>query len=304
MKQRGLGRGLSALIGEDYPEEKQNVERNSEGISKNEANSSEYNSILDLRNITPSQDQPRKIFNDESLQELSASIKKHGVIQPIIVAPDQTQEGKYIIIAGERRWRAAKEAGLSQVPVVIKNIIGTKILEIAILENIQREDLTVIEEAEGYQKLIAEFGYTQEELAITLGKSRSHIANMLRLNNLSDFIKQKINLKELSMGHARCLVGVENADKIAQEIIDKGLNVRQAEVLVNSYKSPDLPQSKNSKPKTTENKGNEDLLQIQESLESALGLKVVIDEGKNGGKLSIFYHNLQQLDIILDKLSS
>jgi ParB family chromosome partitioning protein len=292
MKTRGLGRGLSALLGDHIAEEDVIDER-------------QFTVHIDL--IEPNKYQPRKIFDDAALHELAESIKKNGIIQPIIVCK-LPHSDKYSIIAGERRWRACRLAGLHEIPIVIKEIEKSeRLLEYAIIENIQRQDLTPMEEAESYQRLMEEFKYTQEEVSRVLGKSRSHIANLLRLNQLPDSVKEKVNSGLLSMGHARTLVGIENAEAIAEQIISGSLSVRQAEKLIQNRKGNIKPP--HSAPRSSRrgeheySPDDEDLLTIQESISNNLGMKVHIEDSEDGGRVTIFFHNLEQLDTILQKLS-
>jgi ParB family chromosome partitioning protein len=292
MKTRGLGRGLSALLGDHIAEEDVIDER-------------QFTVHIDL--IEPNKYQPRKIFDDAALHELAESIKKNGIIQPIIVCklPDSD---KYSIIAGERRWRACRLAGLHEIPIVIKEIEKSeRLLEYAIIENIQRQDLTPMEESESYQRLMEEFKYTQEEVSRVLGKSRSHIANLLRLNQLPDSVKEKVNSGLLSMGHARTLVGIENAEAIAEQIISGSLSVRQAEKLIQNRKGNIKPlhstQRSSRRGEHEYSPDDEDLLTIQESISNNLGMKVHIEDSEDGGRVTIFFHNLEQLDTILQKLS-
>ena len=213
---RGLGRGLSSLIGE----------------TKKETNINK----LPISNLLSNKFQPRKIFDEDNLQGLTNSIKERGIIQPIIVRKSTDQNSKYEIIAGERRWLAAQKAGLHEVPVVITDVGDLKSLEFAIVENVQRHDLNAIEEARGYQRLIEEFSYDQEKVAQFIGKSRSHIANVLRLLNLPEEVLKLIEDKKLSAGHAKILVGLSNIEFIAKKIIEKNLSVRQTENLVRIFK--------------------------------------------------------------------
>jgi len=218
-KRTGLGRGLSALMGEA-----------ASALELQDTNIQSEHNHLPLENLVAGLYQPRKFFYEEDLQELSASIQKRGVLQPIIVRP--LGQNKYQIIAGERRWRASKMAGLSTIPAIVKELTDKEALEFAIVENVQRQDLNPLEEAEGYQRLIEEFSYTQDVLAKSMGKSRSHITNLLRLLTLPDEIKDYIYDGSLSMGHARSLINVENNIELAKKIISEGLNVRQAEQLL------------------------------------------------------------------------
>ena len=214
---KALGRGLSSLIGETKIESKTNK--------------------LSLSDIIPNKFQPRKTFSKESLEELTNSIKEQGIIQPIVVRPDKSDEKKYEIIAGERRWLASQNAGLNEVPVVILDVDDVKSLEFAIVENVQRQDLNPIEEARGYQKLIDDFNYNQEKLSKFIGKSRSYIANALRILTLPDDVIKLIETQKLTTGHAKILVGLENASFVASKILEKKLSVRQAENLVLLFKT-------------------------------------------------------------------
>lgn len=214
---------------------------------------------------------------------------------------NEIEDGKYKIIAGERRYRAAKLAGLNEVPVIIKNIASKEVLEIALIENIQREELTAIEEAEGYQRLIEEFGYTQAELANSVGKSRSHVANILRLNGLPNSIKEMVNEGQISMGHARCLLGVDNAEDLAGKILANDLNVRQTEELARR-RSREVVKT-NSDEQSTANAKDEEFIMLGQSLSEKLGVKVVVENSWNGGKISIHYGNLEELDSILMRLN-
>ena len=213
---KGLGRGLSSLMGDS-----------SKKIETNK---------ISINNLTRNKFQPRKHFNKESLEELSNSIREQGVIQPIVVRPNKSSEGKYEIVAGERRWLASQNAGLHEVPVVILNIDDVKSLEFSIVENVQRQDLNPIEEARGYQRLIDEFNYNQDKLSKFIGKSRSYIANSLRLLSLSEEILLMVEQGNLSAGHARSLVGLHNSVSIAKKIIQKKLSVRQAENLTRQFR--------------------------------------------------------------------
>ena len=283
MRNRALGRGLSSLLNEE--------------IIPIEIVTSSNNIDLDL--IEVNQDQPRKYFDEEKIKELADSIISHGLVQPIIVNKSST--GKYKIIAGERRFRACKIAGLRQIPVIIKDLTEKEILEIALIENIQRQELTAIEEAEGFQKLINEYRYSQGELAVVVGKSRSHVANLLRLNQLPDSIKFMINNGQLSMGHARCLIGLENAEEIATKIIANDLNVRQVEELVSNRKRKE--KANNSVTKEKNKVIDDDLVMLGHSLSEKFGVKVVVENSWNGGRISLHYSNLEELGSILTKFN-
>lgn len=282
MQKNTLGRGLSSLLKE-------------EAAPVNPAKSINTVSIDDL---IPGKLQPRKIFDQNKIKELADSIVSNGLIQPIIVS--RLPDGKYSIIAGERRYRACRLAGVTQVPVIQKNIDEKQVLEIALIENIQRQELTVIEEAEAYNALMKDHGYSQAEIANNLGKSRSHIANILRLNTLPQRIKDFVNEGSLSMGHARCLVGVEDAVEIAGKIISNGLNVRQTEELTRSRSEDKEEVSvKATKPSVKD----DDFIILGQSLSEKFGVKVVVENSWNGGKIIFHYSNLEELDSILSRIN-
>ena len=284
-KRKSLGRGLGALLGEDSTILRENSETKPVEIN----NGAEKISI-DM--LYASQFQPRLDFDKEALDALSASIKEKGVLQPLLVRKDSN--GKYEIIAGERRFRAAKQAGLNEVPVIIKEMDDKEVLEVALVENLLRENLSVIEEAEGLQRLINEFSHTQEALSEIIGKSRSYIANTLRLLVLPLEIQQMVRNGKITAGHVRPLIGLENSVELARKIVEKGLNVRQVEALVKNNKK--APEKKV--------KQNDDIVDIEKNINKKLGLKVKISTAKNGGgKVVLSYTNLAQLDKIIDILS-
>jgi|TARA_B110001450_G_scaffold102625_1_gene97160 ParB family chromosome partitioning protein len=269
---KGLGRGLSSLIGE----------------TKLETNINK----LPISDILSNKFQPRKIFDEESLQDLTNSIKQRGIIQPIIVRISADHDSKYEIIAGERRWLAAQKAGLHEVPVVITNVNDLKSLEFAIVENVQRHDLNAIEEARGYKRLIDEFSYDQEKVAQFIGKSRSHIANFLRLLNLPKVVLKLIEDKKLSTGHAKILVGLDNIEFIAKKIIEKKLSVRQAENLVKIFKT-----------RVNSNKSRKDpnMANLESSITQKIGLNVSINNKKNNkGSIKFDYNDIEQLNKIIE----
>ena len=271
---RGLGRGLSSLLGDT-----------SKKISANK--------IL-IKDINRNRLQPRKYFDKSSLEDLTNSIKEQGVIQPIVVRPDKSSGGKYEIVAGERRWLASQNAGLHEVPVVILDIDDVKSLEFAIVENVQRQDLNPIEEAKGYQKLVDDFNYNQEKLSQFIGKSRSYIANSLRLLSLPDEVLLMVQQGNLSSGHARTLIGLNNSTEIAKKIIQKKLSVRQSEVLVRQFR--------NKKFKLISKK-DPNILDLQKSSEEKVGLIVSINNKKdNSGIISFEYQNLDQLNKLIDTI--
>ena len=271
---KGLGRGLSSLLGDS--------------TKKIETNK------ISIKDLTRNKFQPRKHFSKESLEELTNSIREQGVIQPIVVRPDKALDGKYEIIAGERRWLASQNAGLHEIPVVILNVDDVKSLEFAIVENVQRQDLNPIEEARGYQKLVKDFNYNQEKLAKFVGKSRSYIANSLRLLGLPAEVLIMVETGDLSAGHARSLIGINNSLELAKKIIQKKLSVRQAEVL--------LRQFKNKKFKLVSKKDS-NILELQKSLEEKTGLSVSINNKKNNtGTITFEYRDLEQLDKLINTI--
>ena len=269
---KGLGRGLSSLIGETKVETKTNR--------------------LSLSDIVPNKYQPRKNFEEDNLQDLTNSIKERGVIQPIIVRVSNSDNSKYEIIAGERRWLAARKAGLHNIPVVVTEADDLKSLEFAIVENVQRHDLNPLEEAQGYKRLIDEFSYDQEKVSKFIGKSRSYITNSLRLLNLPLEILNMIEDKKLSAGHAKILVGLENGIFIANKIIEKKLSVRQAESFVKIFKK---------KPGITKSFKDPNIKNLEQSISDKTGLNVVIKNNKrNKGSISFSYHDIEQLNKIVD----
>jgi ParB family chromosome partitioning protein len=273
---KGLGRGLSSLIGE----------------TKTETNINK----ISISDLVSNKFQPRKIFDEDSLQELTNSIKERGIIQPIIVRKSSDDNSMYEIIAGERRWLAAQKAGLHEVPVVITDVDDLKSLEFAIVENVQRSDLNAIEEALGYKRLIEEFSYNQEKVAKFIGKSRSHIANFLRLLSLPETVLKLVEQKKLSPGHAKILVGLDNAEFVAKKIVDKNLSVRQAENFVKIFKI------KKSSNRSFKDKNSQAL---EFSVREKIGLNVFIKNKKNNtGTISFEYKDLDQLNKLIEIIKS
>ncbi len=273
---KGLGRGLSSLIGD--------------------IKTTAVNNKLSLSDIVRNRFQPRKNFDNSSLGDLSNSIKEKGVVQPIIVRKSNQEVGKYEIIAGERRWLASQNAGLHEIPAVIIEADDLKSLEFAIVENVQRQDLNSIEEAQGYQRLMDEFGYDQEKVAKFIGKSRAHVANYIRLLSLPKEVIKLIEMDKLSQGHAKILVGLENSYLFARKIIEKKLSVRQSENLVRLFKNP-------KKTKIVSSSAN--LRDLQEILESKLGIRVSIKNKKNNsGSLIFNYRDLNQLNRLIEIIKS
>lgn len=290
-KNRGLGRGLSALmsdVNQDIAPAPDQAPRRAD-------------MMVPVEQVHPNPDQPRRAFNDEALQELASSIAEKGVIQPLIVRKHPTDTNAYEIVAGERRWRASQIAKIHEVPVIIREYTDTEVLEVAIIENIQRADLNPIDEGAGYRQLMEKFGHTQDQLSSVLGKSRSHIANVMRLLNLPETVRALLISGAISSGHARTLVGHADAEKLADHIVRNGLSVRDAEKLAKTGLNP----AKGSqKPKRSADK-DADTVQIEGELSAALGMKVTIDHaaGSEGGRLSVNYRNLDQLDDLLRALS-
>ena len=273
---KGLGRGLSSLIGDS------DIKTSNDKIS--------------ISSIIPNKNQPRKIFEKDALEELKNSIKERGIIQPLIVRKSDIQDDKFELIAGERRWQAAQLAGLHEVPVVIIEADNLKSLELAIIENVQRKDLNAVEEAESYKKLIENFGYDQEKVSKFIGKSRSHISNSLRLLTLPEKLIDMIRHQKISQGHAKILIGLENALLLADKIVKKKLSVRQAENLVRLLKS--------NKNKSNISK-DPDILATQNSLSEKIGMRVYLNNKKNNsGTLTFEYKAIDQLDRLINIIKS
>ena len=269
---KGLGRGLSSLIGENKVEPQKNQ--------------------LSISDLVPNKYQPRKIFDENNLEELTNSIKERGMIQPIIVRKSNDDISKFEIIAGERRWLAAQRAGLHNVPVVITEADDLKSLEFAIVENVQRHDLNPLEEAQGYKRLIDEFSYDQEKVSKFIGKSRSHITNSLRLLTLPQDVIKLIETQKITAGHAKILVGLSNASFVASKILEKKLSVRQAETFVRVFKNKKI---KSSKKKDT------NIIALELSISNKIGINVDIQNNhRNKGKISFEYKDLDQLNKIID----
>ena len=274
---KGLGRGLSALFGD--------IEVKSKKFDLN-------TNSLPIADLQRNKYQPRSIFDEDKLDELSSSIKENGIIQPIAVRPNKYENGKFEIIAGERRWLAAQRAGLNKVPVVVLDIDDQKSLEIAIIENVQRQDLNIIEEAKGYQRLVKEFGYDHEKISKFMSKSRSHISNTLRLLNLPQDIIGLLEEEKLTAGQARPLIGLPNASEIAENIVKKKVAARKVESLV-----------KNKKTKSKFDIEDPNIQFIKNEIESKLGLGIeIINKKNNSGKVIIKYKSLEQFELISKKL--
>ena len=279
MKKKGLGRGLSALFGDEKPLEK-----------RQETSKSNMISISDL---TRNPYQPRQNFKQEKLEELANSIRKNGIIQPIAVRLNKNETGKYEIVAGERRWLAAQKAGLHEIPVTILDLSDVESLEVAIVENIQRDDLNPIEEAKGYKRLNEEFKYDHESISKLMSKSRSHISNTLRLLTLPSDVIAMLEEGTLTSGQARPLIGISNASSIAEEIVSKNYSARKVEYLVRNKKG-------NPKEKIVD----ANIIKAQEKIQKSLGLKVnILNKKNNSGKVTIEYKDLDQFELISDLLT-
>ncbi len=290
---RGLGRGLSALLGENLPEEPVNRD----GAERPSGKSIQH---VDITAISPHPEQPRRHFDEDALKELADSIAQRGVIQPIIVR--EQGKGRYQLVAGERRWRAAQRAQLHRIPAIVRDLSDTETMEIALIENVQRQDLNPVEEAEAYSRLIAQFGHSQDALGRLVGKSRSHVANLMRLLDLPGSVLDTVRHGQLSMGHARALIGVDNAMQIARKVIDKGLSVRQVEKLAQQSKGKET--TTRSRAQRAHAEPNADILALEQHLADLIGVKVSIDHGDNGGgTLSLRYSTLDQLDMLCQRLS-
>jgi len=278
-KKKGLGRGLSALFGDRSPKEK---------ITANN-----QNNLIAIADLTRNPYQPRQNFKEEKLEELANSIRKNGIIQPIAVRPSKSNSGKYEIIAGERRWLAAQRAGLHEIPVTVLDLSDVESLEVAIVENIQRDDLNPIEEAKGYKRLNDEFKYDHESISKLMSKSRSHISNTLRLLTLPSDVVAMLEEGTLTSGQARPLIGISNASSIAEEIVSKNYSARKVEYL-----------TRNKKNKKNDKFIDSNILKTQERMERKLGLKVnIINKKNNSGKISIEYKDLDQFQLISDLLT-
>ena len=278
-KKRGLGKGLSALFGDTAPKENLPL--------------TNQNNMAAIADLTRNPYQPRQNFKEDKLEELANSIRKNGVIQPIAVRPSKSGPGKYEIIAGERRWLAAQRAGLHEIPIAILDLSDVESLEVAIVENIQRDDLNPIEEAKGYKRLNEEFKYDHESISKLMSKSRSHISNTLRLLTLPSDIISMLEEGSLTSGQARPLIGISNASSIAEEIVSKNYSARKVEYLVRNKKGGKIVKTVDT-----------NILKAQERLQKILGLKVnIINKKNNSGKITIEYKDLEQFDLISDLLT-
>jgi ParB family chromosome partitioning protein len=283
-KRKNLGRGLSALLGEANP--KPVAESAQDGLHR-----------LAIGDLHPCRYQPRRRFADEQIRELAQSVREKGILQPLVVRPDPGQPGSYEIICGERRWRAAQLAQLHELPAVVRQFTDQETLEIALVENLQREDLTPLEEAEAYQRLKDEFGHTQEALADGIGKSRSHVANMLRLLGLPDAVKRMLGDGRLSAGHARALLAAPDPAALAELVVARGLNVRETEALVAKGGSS-VKSGGSSRPKK-----DADTLAMERDLTTQIGIRTEITPTKKGGTVTFHYRSVDQLDVLIRRLT-
>ncbi|MHC5306077.1 ParB/RepB/Spo0J family partition protein [Bartonella sp. LJL80] len=284
-----LGRGLAALIGDI------DLGINKPAATNVTQTASERHVPIEFISRNPRN--PRRHFTDSELDDLAQSIREHGVVQPVVVRPSPDHPNRFELIAGERRWRAAQRANLNELPVIIRDVDDRTALELAIIENVQRADLNPIEEGMGYQLLIDDHDYTQADLAQVIGKSRSHVANTLRLLKLPPKVQQFLNEGQLSAGHARCLITVDDPQSLAEQIIRDGLSVRQAEALANDQNNPKAK-------KRTPSEKDADTKSLEKLLADVIGMKVAIKHGKKGGDVKIHYASLEQLDDICRRLQS
>ncbi|HLN25911.1 MAG TPA: ParB/RepB/Spo0J family partition protein [Patescibacteria group bacterium] len=310
-RRRGLGRGLSALLGEPIVQIVKTVDGVMPPYEGPHANvpvaaaaateSKGGLRTIPVEQLRPGKFQPRRVFDAEAINDLVESVREKGILQPILVRPHPDGSGAFEIIAGERRWRAAQAASLHSMPAIVRELSDREALEIGLIENLQRQDLSPLEEAEGYQRLMEDFSHTQEELAKTVGKSRSHVANMMRLLALPPLVKDMLDHGDLTAGHARALLTSSDPVALAQQVLSKGLNVRQTEKLVQKG-----PGKAKVKAETAAAPGGKDadLLALERDLSNLLGLKVSIRHGGKGGDLSIEYGTLEQLDDLLHRLSN
>ncbi|MFP4043042.1 MAG: ParB/RepB/Spo0J family partition protein [Rhodosalinus sp.] len=295
-KSRGLGRGLSALMADIGP---------AEDAAAPETPARRAETTVPLDRIVPNPDQPRRRFAEEELEELARSIKARGILQPLIVRPDPAREGQYQIVAGERRWRASQRAQLHDVPVIVRDLNDLEVLEVAIIENIQRADLNPVEEAAGYRQLLERFGHTQDQLAEALGKSRSHIANAIRLLKLPEEVQSLVREGQLSAGHARALITVSDPAAIARQVVARALSVRETEALVRKAAQEDDGGTRPRKRSARAADKDADTRALEGDLSAMLDTKVSIEHEPGGerGRLVIQYNSLEKLDELCNRLS-
>ena len=287
---RGLGRGLSALLGEQV----------AESAAVDGASAPAGVQMAPIESLRPNPDQPRKIFDRDDLEELAASIRDKGVLQPILVRSHPKEDGVWQIIAGERRWRAAQLARLTEAPIIVKEMDDVAVFEVAIIENVQRADLNPLEEADAYRTLMERFGRTQDAVAGVVGKSRSHVANILRLLQLPEGVLQHVRTGKLSAGHARALITAPDPVTLADQIVSEGLNVRQAEAL--ARRAAEGPRGRKPGNASGGSEGSADVAALEQDLADALGLRVQLADRGGKGELTITYGNLEQLDDLCRRL--
>lgn len=291
-RQRGLGRGLSALLGEQAVE----------AVPVDGSAAPTGVQMVPIEALKPNPDQPRKTFDQTELSELAESIRDKGVLQPILVRPQPNQDGVWQIIAGERRWRASQLARLTQVPVIVRDMDDIAVFEVAIIENVQRADLNPLEEADAYRLLMERFGRTQDAVAGVVGKSRSHVANTLRLLQLPEEVLWYVRHGKLSAGHARALITAPNPAALAEQIVNEGLNVRQAEVLARRAAEGPKPGKPKGRASATTGEGGADIAALEQDLTDALGLQVQLSDRGGKGELTLRYGTLEQLDDLCRRL--
>lgn len=298
IKARGLGRGLDALFGDD--EAASTVYQDNESPHDQKSSGRK---LIGLEQIVPHPDQPRHYFDEDALKELAASIREHGLLQPILVRPSRQEPDAYEIIAGERRWRASQMAQLHEIPVIIRDLDDEQTYQIALVENLQRKDLSAIEEAIGYQKLVDEFGHSHESIGKVVGKSRSYIANMIRLLALPNAVQVMVEVGDLSVGHARALLGSDHAYELALQILERKLSVRETEKLVSELANTTQTSSSKKKAKGFASK-DADHLALEKNLSDKLGVPVTLDmKSDQKGALKIDFKSLDQLDYVLKLLA-
>lgn len=293
----GLGRGLSALLGDDRPVIDAPVDSGAEAVSVDGVSRRRR---LPIEFLERNGDQPRYHFDEASIDELASSIKEKGLLQPILVR--EVGVDRYQIVAGERRWRASQKAGIHEVPVMVLELSDTEVLEVAIVENIQRQDLSAIEEATAYQRLIDEFGHTQDAVSKIVGKSRSHITNLLRLLNLPQKVRDLVDMGKISMGHARALVTAEDPVGLASRIVSDGLSVRQTEAAAKGDKGIEKVKRQPQPGGRIGGGKDADTIALEKDLTAALSMKVSIDHQGEGGKVTVAYADLEELDALCSKL--
>ncbi|MCH8684114.1 ParB/RepB/Spo0J family partition protein [Pedomonas mirosovicensis] len=312
---KGLGKGLEAIFG-DYNASVIDPSRGMGGfavagqVSKQPDETATASATprqapqrIAIEKIVPNAKQPRRSFSDEAIDELARSIREKGILQPLLLRPAPNRPGFYEIVAGERRWRASQRVPLHELPAIVKDLDDSTTLEIALIENIQRQDLNPIEEAEGYRRLIDEFSHTQEDIAKLVGKSRSHVANLLRLLDLPPYVRALLAEGTLTMGHARALANTPDPAKLADEVIEKGLSVRQTELLAQEAKNPSVAASPKAEVKLKPGK-DADTMALERDLSATIGMAVTITDRNGQGTLTISYKNLDQLDEICARLTA